>query len=49
VQQRLLEAGFVVGICGAGHNVIKVNPPLCATADEMQRLAAAVDHAVALG
>jgi alanine-glyoxylate transaminase/(R)-3-amino-2-methylpropionate-pyruvate transaminase len=42
VQQRLLEAGFVVGICGAGHNVIKVNPPLCATAEELQRLAAAI-------
>jgi len=49
VQQRLLEAGFVVGICGAEHNVLKFNPPLCATADDIRRFAVATDEALAQG
>ena len=35
VQQRLLDAGVVVGLCGADHNVLKINPPLCATVDDI--------------
>ena len=47
LQQRLLEAGVVVGLCGADHNVLKINPPLCATADDMALLADACDNALA--
>jgi alanine-glyoxylate transaminase/(R)-3-amino-2-methylpropionate-pyruvate transaminase len=47
LQQRLLDAGVVVGLCGADHNVLKINPPLCATADDMALLADACDNALA--
>ena len=47
VQQLLLEAGVVVGLCGADHNVLKVNPPLCVTEDDAEMLAAAVGDALA--
>jgi 4-aminobutyrate aminotransferase-like enzyme len=47
LQQRLLEVGVVVGLCGADHNVLKINPPLCATADDMALLADACDNALA--
>ena len=43
LQQRLLEAGVVVGLCGADHNVLKINPPLCATVDDIALLADACD------
>ena len=47
LQQSLLEAGVVVGLCGADHNVLKINPPLCATADDIALLADACDRALA--
>jgi alanine-glyoxylate transaminase/(R)-3-amino-2-methylpropionate-pyruvate transaminase len=46
VQQRLLDQGFVVGVCGARHDVLKVNPPLCSSADDLRALAAAIDRVV---
>lgn len=42
VQQRLLEAGVVVGLCGADHNVLKINPPLCVTEADIDFLAGAL-------
>jgi alanine-glyoxylate transaminase/(R)-3-amino-2-methylpropionate-pyruvate transaminase len=47
VQQWLLEAGVVVGLCGAEHNVLKITPPLCATAADVDLLASACDEALA--
>jgi alanine-glyoxylate transaminase/(R)-3-amino-2-methylpropionate-pyruvate transaminase len=47
VQQLLLDAGVVVGLCGADHNVLKINPPLCVTAEDIAVLAAAVGEALA--
>ena len=38
------KAGFVVGVCGAAHDVLKINPPLCATAADLQALAAAIGN-----
>jgi alanine-glyoxylate transaminase/(R)-3-amino-2-methylpropionate-pyruvate transaminase len=46
VQQLLLEAGVVVGLCGADHNVLKINPPLCATVADVDLLASACDDAL---
>jgi alanine-glyoxylate transaminase/(R)-3-amino-2-methylpropionate-pyruvate transaminase len=47
LQQRLLDAGVVVGLCGADHNVVKINPPLCATVADIEWLAGAFDEALA--
>lgn len=47
LQQRLLDAGVVVGLCGAEHNVLKINPPLCATKADIDVLAKALDEAIA--
>lgn len=46
VQRRLLAAGMVVGLCGADHNVLKINPPLCATVADIDFLASACDEAL---
>ena len=46
MQQLLLEAGVVVGLCGADHNVLKINPPLCVTAADVETLAGAVAEAL---
>jgi alanine-glyoxylate transaminase/(R)-3-amino-2-methylpropionate-pyruvate transaminase len=48
VQQRLLAEGFVVGVCGARHDVLKVNPPMCATADDMNALATAIGKVLSM-
>jgi len=47
MQRQLLLAGAVTGLCGAEHNVLKINPPLCATAADIDWLAKALDEAVA--
>ncbi len=47
VQQALLGAGVVVGLCGAEHNVLKINPPLCVTVADIEMLAGAVGDALA--
>ena len=47
LQQLLLEAGVVVGLCGADHNVLKINPPLCIGIDDIATLAGACDAALA--
>jgi len=46
LQQLLLEAGVVVGLCGADHNVLKINPPLCVGPDDIATLASACDAAL---
>lgn len=46
LQQQLLDAGVVIGLCGAGHNVLKINPPLCATKADIDQLAKAIDEAM---
>ncbi|HZV93777.1 MAG TPA: aspartate aminotransferase family protein [Caldimonas sp.] len=45
-QSLLREEGVIVGLCGAGHNVLKINPPLCVTEDDIANLAAACDAAL---
>jgi len=47
VQLALLASGVVVGLCGRDHNVVKINPPLCATAEDAELLLAAMDEALA--
>jgi alanine-glyoxylate transaminase/(R)-3-amino-2-methylpropionate-pyruvate transaminase len=47
VQLELLERGVVVGMCGREHNVIKINPPLCASEADADSLLAAMDAALA--
>jgi alanine-glyoxylate transaminase / (R)-3-amino-2-methylpropionate-pyruvate transaminase len=47
VQLALLERGFVVGMCGREHNVLKINPPLCVTADDADQLLQATDESLA--
>jgi len=47
VQLALLARGVVVGLCGREHNVIKINPPLCVTADDAQLLLEALDASLA--
>ena len=42
-QALLHEAGVIVGLCGADHNVLKINPPLCLSAADVATLAAACD------
>lgn len=48
LQRRLLDAGIVIGLCGAEHNVLKFNPPLCATVADVDLLATALDDAMPL-
>ncbi len=47
IQQQLLDAGVVVGLCGANHNVLKINPPLCATEADVDALAKALGEVLA--
>jgi 4-aminobutyrate aminotransferase-like enzyme len=47
VKRSLLEGGVVVGLCGADHNVLKINPPLCASMEDAETLAVALDAALA--
>jgi len=47
VQERLRRAGVIVGLCGAEHNVLKINPPLCASIADVATLATACDQALA--
>jgi alanine-glyoxylate transaminase/(R)-3-amino-2-methylpropionate-pyruvate transaminase len=47
LQQLLLEAGVVVGLCGADHNVLKINPPLCVGIDDIASFASTCDGALA--
>jgi alanine-glyoxylate transaminase/(R)-3-amino-2-methylpropionate-pyruvate transaminase len=49
VQRALLDRGFVVGLCARDHNVLKINRPLCANADDVASLAAALDEVLAAG
>jgi alanine-glyoxylate transaminase/(R)-3-amino-2-methylpropionate-pyruvate transaminase len=46
VQLALLARGFVVGMCGREHNVLKINPPLCVTGDDAAALLTAADEAL---
>ncbi|MEO8923723.1 MAG: aspartate aminotransferase family protein [Caldimonas sp.] len=46
MQELLRQAGVIVGLCGADHNVLKINPPLCVSVDDMAMLAAACDDAI---
>ena len=47
VQLALLGRGFVVGMCGREHNVLKINPPLCVTADDADQLLQATGESLA--
>ena len=47
VQLALLARGVVVGLCGREHNVVKINPPLCATDEDATSLLEAMDEALA--
>jgi alanine-glyoxylate transaminase/(R)-3-amino-2-methylpropionate-pyruvate transaminase len=47
MQILLHEAGVIVGLCGADHNVLKINPPLCLAASDVATLAAACDDVLA--
>ncbi len=47
VQLALLGRGFVVGMCGREHHVLKINPPLCVTADDADQLLLATDESLA--
>lgn len=47
VQLALLGRGFVAGMCGREHNVLKINPPLCVTADDADQLLQATDESLA--
>ncbi len=47
VQLALLGRGFVVGMCGREHNVLKINPPLCVTADDADQLLQATEESLA--
>ena len=47
VQLALLARGFVVGMCGREHNVLKINPPLCVTDEDAAGLVAAFAEALA--
>jgi alanine-glyoxylate transaminase/(R)-3-amino-2-methylpropionate-pyruvate transaminase len=46
VQLALLASGVVVGLCGREHNVLKINPPLCATGEDARLLLEALDGAL---
>ncbi|NLE22711.1 MAG: aspartate aminotransferase family protein [Actinobacteria bacterium] len=48
VQLELLARGMVVGLCGREHNVVKINPPLCATEADAAALLEAMDAALTL-
>lgn len=47
VQLALLDGGVVVGLCGRDHNVVKINPPLCATAEDARFFLDATEAALA--
>jgi alanine-glyoxylate transaminase/(R)-3-amino-2-methylpropionate-pyruvate transaminase len=46
VQLALLARGVVVGLCGRGHNVVKINPPLCVSPDDADTVVRAMDEAL---
>lgn len=43
-QAALLARGAVAGLCGRDHNVLKINPPLCVTAADVEFLLSALDE-----
>jgi len=47
VQLALLARGVVVGLCGREHNVVKINPPLCASDDDAAFFLTAMEEALA--
>jgi 4-aminobutyrate aminotransferase / (S)-3-amino-2-methylpropionate transaminase / 5-aminovalerate transaminase len=47
VQDRLLEAGFIVGLGGFHGNVLRIQPPLVVGEEDLQRAVAALDSALA--
>jgi 4-aminobutyrate aminotransferase-like enzyme len=47
LQELLREAGVIVGLCGADHHVLKINPPLCVAAADIATLAQACDESLA--
>lgn len=48
VQLAPLGRGFVVGMCGREHNVLKINPPPCVTADDADQLLQATEESLAV-
>jgi 4-aminobutyrate aminotransferase / (S)-3-amino-2-methylpropionate transaminase / 5-aminovalerate transaminase len=47
LQDRLLEAGFIVGLGGFHGNVLRIQPPLVISEEELDRAVAALDRALA--
>ena len=47
LQELLRQAGVIVGLCGAEHNVLKINPPLCVSDADIAALAQACDESLA--
>lgn len=43
------QLGIVVQPTGPGRNVLKIKPPLCATRDDIDAFAAAVEHTLEAG
>ena len=48
MQELLRQGGVIVGLCGADHNVLKINPPLCVSKADIEQLASACDKALSL-
>ncbi len=46
VQLALFSDGVVAGLCGREHNVLKINPPLCVTAEDGRFLLDAMERAL---
>ena len=47
IQDRLLEAGFLVGLGGFHGNVLRIQPPLVIPETELDRAVDALDRALA--
>jgi 4-aminobutyrate aminotransferase / (S)-3-amino-2-methylpropionate transaminase / 5-aminovalerate transaminase len=47
LQDRLLEAGFIVGLGGFHGNVLRIQPPLVISEEDLERAVAALDRALA--
>jgi 4-aminobutyrate aminotransferase-like enzyme len=49
IQDRMLEAGFLLGVGGTYGNVLRVQPPLVITEATLDRAVAALDRALGVG